>query len=400
MSTFARKIIFSSLKNMTEGYLTFREKNEAWHFGPSQKNQANSALIEVNKERFYNTVLLGGGIGLAESYIAGDWTTDDLTGVLRLLLRNQKALNTVDKGLLKLQSVTRWLMHQFRRNTVSGSRKNIAAHYDLSNEFFALFLDKTWMYSCAIFPTPDATLEDASRYKLDRICQKLSLKSGDKVVEIGSGWGGFALHAAEHYGCDVVTTTISKRQYDLAAERIRQKKLDKKITLLDKDYRKLEGVYDKLVSIEMIEAVGYQYYNTFFSTCGRLLKPDGQMLLQAITIEDQSYEKAKDNVDFIKRYIFPGTCIPSVTALVTSMTKASDLRLFNLEDIGLHYAKTLSAWRKNFLLNRVEINRLGFDEHTVRLWEFYFSYCEAGFSEGYISDVQMHCLKPNAFGEK
>lgn len=400
MSTLARKIIFSSLKNIEGGQLIFREKNHVWHFGQSERDPLNSATIEIHNKNFYNRVLLGGGVGLAESYVAGDWSTDDLTKVLRVLARNQKSVSAVDKGFLKIQTVLRWVTHQFKRNTVSGSRKNIAAHYDLSNEFFSLFLDKTWMYSCAVFPTSDTTLEEASIHKLDKICQKLSLKPGQKIVEIGTGWGGFALHAAEHYGCDIVTTTISKKQYELARERIREKKLESKITLLQEDYRKLTGEYDKLVSIEMIEAVGYQYYDAFFKTCGRLLKPDGQMLLQAITIEDQSYEKAKDNVDFIKRHIFPGTCIPSVTALLKSITKSSDLRLFNLEDIGVHYAKTLASWRDNFLSNKNSIYGLGFDDHTVRLWEFYFSYCEAGFSEGYISDVQMLCLKPDALGVK
>jgi cyclopropane-fatty-acyl-phospholipid synthase len=243
------------------------------------------------------------------------------------------------------------------------------------------------MYSCGIFPTPGSTLEEASLYKLDKICQKLDLKSGDKIVEIGTGWGGFAIHAAENYGCEIVTTTISQ-------------KLDKKITLLQQDYRKLEGKYDKLVSIEMIEAVGHQYFNTFFKRCGDLLKSDGQMLLQAITIQDQVYERVKNNVDFIKRYIFPGSCLPSVTASVNAITASSDMRVFHLEDIGWHYAKTLASWRDNFLSNKSKVLGLGFDENTIRLWEYYFSYCEAGFAEGYISDIQMLCLKPDALRAK
>ena len=400
MSTLARKIVFSSLNRLEDGQLTLLENNQTWHFGTPQKSKTKTAQIKIHNKKFYTAVLFGGGIGLAESYVNGDWTTDNLTQLIRVLLRNQKDLTSIDKGLLKIQSAFRWVKHQLKRNTVTGSRKNIASHYDLSNDFFKVFLDKTLMYSCAVFPSPDSTLEEASIHKLDKICQKLSLQPGQKIIEIGTGWGGFALHAAEHYGCDVTTTTISKKQYELAAERIRQKKLDKKITLLQQDYRTLEGTYDKLVSIEMIEAVGHQYYNTFFNTCSRLLKPDGQMLLQAITIEDQSYEKAKDNVDFIKLHIFPGTCIPSVTALLKSITASSDLRLFHLEDIGTHYAKTLASWRENFLSNRNKIYDLGFDDHTLRMWDFYFSYCEAGFSEGYISDVQMLCSKPNALGLK
>jgi len=400
MSALARKIVFSSLNRLEEGQLTLHDNNQTWHFGTPQKNKTNTAEIKIHNEKFYTAVLFGGGIGLAESYVNGDWTTDNLTQLLRVLLRNQKDLTSIDKGLLKIQSAFRWVKHQLKRNTLTGSRKNIASHYDLSNDFFKVFLDKTLMYSCAVFPSPEATLEEASTHKLDKICQKLSLQPGQKIIEIGTGWGGFALHAAEHYGCDVTTTTISKKQYELAAERIHQKKLDKKITLLQQDYRTLEGTYDKLVSIEMIEAVGHQYYNTFFNTCSRLLKPDGQMLLQAITIEDQSYEKAKDNVDFIKLHIFPGTCIPSVTALLKSITASSDLRLFHLEDIGAHYAKTLASWRENFLSHRNKIYALGFDDHTIRMWDFYFSYCEAGFSEGYISDVQMLCSKPNALGLK
>jgi cyclopropane-fatty-acyl-phospholipid synthase len=285
-------------------------------------------------------------------------------------------------------------MHKFRLNHIKGSRRNIAQHYDLNNDFFSLFLDKNMMYSSAIFPDENSDLETGSNHKLDIICQKLKLQSTDTVLEIGTGWGGFALYAAENYGCKVVTTTISQQQYDLAKQRIVDKKLEHQITLLNKDYRHLTGTYDKIVSIEMIEAVGHQYYNTFFANCSALLKPRGQMLIQAITIQDQAFERAKNEVDFIKQSIFPGSCIPSVTALLAAMTRSSDLRLFHLEDIGLHYAKTLKLWRQRFSQNQEQVINLGFNNNFINLWNFYLCYCEAGFAEGYLGDMHLHFVKP------
>lgn len=393
----SRKILLKHLKQITTGKLILSEGNQRWVFGQAD---AEPVVVRVTSNKFYSALIFGGSVAAAETYVLGYWHCDDLTKLLRILLSNQHVLSYFEKGITQITSCLRWLKHQIKRNTVIGSRKNIAAHYDLSNDFFALFLDKNLMYSCAIYPTTESSLEDASLYKLNVICQKLALKPGDKVIEIGSGWGGFAIYAAENYGCNITTTTISQEQYQFVTQRITEKNLNHKITVLQKDYRLLEGKYDKLVSIEMIEAVGHQYYETFFETCARLLKPEGKMLLQAITIQDQQFDRAKHEIDFIKKYIFPGSCIPSVTALLGAMTSASDLRLFHLEDIGLHYAKTLRNWRSTFLDKQQDVKSLGFDDAFIRLWDFYFCYCEAGFAEGYLANMHMVCTKPAAIKEK
>lgn len=396
----ARKILFKRLSTLRVGLLTIKEGQESWTFGDQRAPSELTAVIRVLSPNFYWASIIGGSLGAADAFIQKEWETDDLTMLLRLFLRNEITRNYQETSRFKLAKMWRWVIHQFNRNNINGSRRNIAQHYDLSNEFFSLFLDENMMYSSAIFPTENADLDTAARHKLDVICQRLDLKSSDTVLEIGTGWGGFALHAAEHYGCKVVTTTISQQQYDLAKQRILEKNLNEQITLLKQDYRDLTGVYDKIVSIEMIEAVGHQYYSTFFSRCATLLKPNGQMLIQAITIQDQAFERAKHEVDFIKRSIFPGSCIPSVTALLNAMTSASDLRLFHLEDIGLHYAKTLRLWRERFLQARKDVLALGFDDAFIRLWTFYFSYCEAGFAEGYLGDMHFHFVKPLAIQAK
>jgi cyclopropane-fatty-acyl-phospholipid synthase len=277
---------------------------------------------------------------------------------------------------------------------VEGSRKNIAAHYDLGNDLFALFLDPTMMYSCAIFSDERQGLQAGFELKLKIICDKLDLQPTDHVVEIGTGWGGFAIYAAKHYGCKVTSTTISKQQYDYAKTAINAQGLQHQVTLLFDDYRDLQGQYDKLVSIEMIEAVGYQFYDNYFAKVSQLLKPNGLALIQAITISDQRYQSALKSVDFIQRYIFPGSNIPSVTAMLDSMTRASDLRLFNLEDIGPHYATTLRKWRENFIVNIAEVRKLGYSEAFINMWIFYFCYCEAGFKERVLGDVHLLLAKP------
>ncbi len=391
--TLARKIVHKVLKNLKGGQVTLEEAGTRETLG-----ERGTILIHIHihNPNFYLNVVKHGSIGAAESFMQGHWTTDNLTLLLRLFIRNQDISQQIEGRLASISGVFRWFYHQLNRNSFKGSRRNIQKHYDLSNEFFELFLDKNMMYSSAIFSGESTSLDEAAQYKLDIICQKLALNSGDNVIEIGTGWGGFALHAAVNYGCNVVTTTISKQQYEWAKKRIEEKKLTSKIKLIQKDYRQLEGMYDKLVSIEMIEAVGHQYYPVFFETCGRLLKPEGKMLIQAITIQDQAFERAKHEIDFIKRYIFPGSCIPSTTALLNAMTKSSDMKLFHLEDIGFDYAKTLFLWKKRFLQQKEKIYKLGFDEYFVRMWEYYFSYCEAGFAEGYLGDVHLHCVKPSA----
>ncbi|UCD78857.1 MAG: class I SAM-dependent methyltransferase, partial [Desulfobacterales bacterium] len=286
------------------------------------------------------------------------------------------------------------LYHYVRKNTKAGSRKNIMAHYDLGNDFYALFLDETMTYSCGIFANESSTLREASAAKYDRICRKLQLAAGDRVLEIGTGWGGFALHAARNYGVQVTTTTISEEQHRFGQNRIKDAGLEERVTILKKDYRDLGGTFDKLVSIEMIEAVGHQYLTAFFRTCSRLLKDDGMMALQAITIGDQIFNRHKRSVDFIKRYIFPGSCIPSIAAIGSAVARATDLRLVHLEDITPHYARTLREWRRRFFANIDKVRALGFSDTFIRMWEYYLCYCEGGFSERYIGDVQMIFVKP------
>jgi len=285
--------------------------------------------------------------------------------------------------------------HALRRNTLQGSRKNIAAHYDLGNELFELFLDDTMMYSCGIFEHPQATLQQASIEKLERVCRKLELRPADHLLEIGSGWGGLALHAARHYGCRVTTTTISREQYDRARTRVEQAGLGDRVTVLCQDYRELSGQYDKLVSIEMIEAVGHAYFDTYFEKCSSLLKPDGMMLLQSITIAEQRYAAARRSVDFIQRYIFPGGCLPSVAVISNAVTRKTDMRMLHLEDIGPHYATTLNRWRENFFARLPEVRQQGFSETFIRMWEFYLCYSEGAFLERAISDVQILFAKPS-----
>ncbi len=387
-----RSGLFKTLEHLHTGQLRIYEGEQCHEFG--QPHPELQASIVIEDFEAYRSIALTGSVGAGEAYMTGDWHCDDLPKLIRLLARNKDVVDNIDGGWATLG---KWMLkgfHSLNRNTAKGSRRNIAAHYDLGNDMFERFLDPTMMYSSAIFPSDDATLEQASVYKLDRICQKLQLTSDDHLVEIGTGWGGMAIHAAKHYGCHVTTTTISQQQYDWAKRRIAEEGLQQKITLLLEDYRDLTGQYDKLVSIEMIEAVGHQYLDTYIATCSRLLKDDGIGLIQAITIDDQRYEQAKNEVDFIKRYIFPGSFIPCVTAIQSAMTRASDMKMIHLEDITPHYARTLACWRERFLSQRSELNSLGYDDDFIRLWDFYFAYCEGGFAERVIGDVHLMFAKP------
>jgi cyclopropane-fatty-acyl-phospholipid synthase len=308
---------------------------------------------------------------------------------------NQAVMDALEGGFQWASKPFLKALHWLNRNTADGSRKNIASHYDLGNDFFKLWLDPSMMYSSAIFSPKDISLEAASYKKLQVICDKLDLKSTDHVLEIGTGWGGFAIYAASNYGCKVTTTTISKQQYDEAVLRVNAANLQDKITLLLNDYRDLTGQFDKLVSIEMIEAVGHQFYDVYFKKCASLLKPNGMALIQAITITEQRFESAKNSVDFIQRYIFPGSNIPSVTAMLNSITKVSDLKLYDLEDIGLHYATTLAAWRDNFFEHIQQVRQLGYSEEFIKMWEFYLCYCEGGFAERALGDCHLLLVKPD-----
>ncbi len=391
VANFAKTQILNRLKQLKIGNLTMIDGQEQHIFGDCDSIKAT---IHVHDARFYGEIAFGGSIGAGEAYMLGYWTADNLTNVIRLMCVNQSVMDTLEGGYQWATKPLMKVLHWLNSNTTEGSRKNIAAHYDLGNDFFQLWLDPTMMYSSGIFEHETSSLEAASLKKLKVICDKLDLKPTDHVIEIGTGWGGFAIFAARHYGCKVTTTTISKQQYVLAAERVKAANLDSEITILLNDYRDLKGKFDKLVSIEMIEAVGHKYYDTYFAKVGSLLKPDGLALIQAITIADQRFESAKNSVDFIQRYIFPGSCIPSNTAMLNSITKTSDLRLFDCEDIGPHYATTLAAWRENFFTHIDAVRKLGYSEEFIKMWEFYLCYCEGGFAERALGDVHLLLAKP------
>lgn len=351
-----------------------------------------TTTVEVHDDRFYTTLAAGGAVGASEAYMQGLWTCDQLTNLIKILLRNTNVLS--DLGSAAIKKPLYKLLHWLNRDSITGSKKNIAAHYDLGNELFKNFLDPTMTYSSGFFEHPNATMEEASIAKLDRICQKLELSKSDHVVEIGTGWGSFALHAAGNYGCKITTTTISEEQFQLANQRVAEAGLQDRIEIVKKDYRLLEGQYDKLVSIEMIEAVGLAYLGNYFERCAALLKPAGRMLIQAITIADQHFEFSKRNVDFIQRYIFPGGALPSVTELTNTATNKTDLRMTALEDITEHYAMTLHKWREKFYQNVDTITDLGYDNRFLRMWEYYLCYCEGGFAERSIGCVQAEFMKP------
>jgi cyclopropane-fatty-acyl-phospholipid synthase len=391
VADFAKNKILQRLNALQKGMLILKDGSEKYTFGTSHEI---SATISVHDPRFYGEIAFGGSIGAGEAYMLGYWTADNLTSVIRLMVINQNVMDSLEGGYQWLTKPLLKVLHWLNSNTTEGSRKNIAAHYDLGNDLFALFLDPTLMYSSAMFDTSTAALQAASELKLKTICDKLDLKSTDHVVEIGTGWGGFAIYAATHYGCKVSTTTISQQQYALAKSRVEQAGLQNQITLLLQDYRHLTGQYDKLVSIEMVEAVGHQFYDTYFAKISQLLKSDGLALIQAITIADQRYESAIKSVDFIQRYIFPGSNIPSNTAMLTSITKVSDMRLFDLQDIGPDYAITLRMWRENFFANIAQIRKLGYSEEFIKMWEFYLCYCEGGFEERALGDVHLLLAKP------
>ena len=394
LDNLARRTVFSMMVKLKYGRIRIVEDNQSHLFGRTDSAQPLEATLTVNHPRFYRRILLSGSIGAAEAYMEGLWSADDLTTVMRIMALNQPVFAEMEKGLARLTRPLYRVYHFAKKNTKIGSRKNILAHYDLGNDFYALFLDPTMTYSCGLFETKGSTMEEASFAKYDRICKKLQLKPGERVMEIGTGWGGFALYAVNHFDVHVTTTTISDEQFRFANERFRRAGVKDRITLLNKDYRDLSGQYDKLVSIEMIEAVGHHYFDIFFKTCSQLLRDNGMMLLQAITIRDQEFKRYIQSVDFIKRYIFPGGCLPSVGSMVDSLTRTTDMTLFHMEDITPHYARTLRKWRHRFFKNIDHVRAMQFPETFIRMWEYYLCYCEGGFSERYIGDVQMLLTKP------
>lgn len=398
----ARTMVLSRLAGIEHGQLRLRiciddrdrqAAREEICFG-SPATDGLTAGVEILDRRFWTAMLTRGGLGAAEAYAEGWWTTQDLTQVVRLFVRNRHVLTRLDGGWARLARPFTRLYHALRRNSLSGSRRNIQAHYDLSNGFFERFLDPTMTYSSAVFEEEDMDLEQAQLAKIDRLCDSLGLGPEHHLLEIGTGWGALAIRAARKYGCRVTTTTISEQQHAYVAKRLREEGLEDKVKLLLRDYRDLEGRFDRVVSVEMIEAVGAEYLEAYFASIGRLLVPDGLAALQAITIQDQDYERARRHVDFIKRYIFPGSCIPSVTAITQAMTASSDLRLRRLEDLTPHYARTLAIWRERLLEQGLDAARRGLDARFLRTWEYYFSYCEGGFRERHIGLVHLLLARP------
>ncbi|WP_458778502.1 class I SAM-dependent methyltransferase [Desulforhopalus sp. 52FAK] len=384
-------LLFNMLEKLVHGQIVIEEGNNTRTFGSDSSLQAH---VTINDNRAYRKILFGGSIGAGEAYIDKLWDVDNLTALVRIMVLNMSLLDRMERGLAWLTRPVDLAKHLLNSNNKHGSRRNILAHYDLGNDMYRSFLDPTMMYSSAIYPDCESTLEEAQQNKLDIICKKLDLKPTDTVVEIGSGWGGFAIHAATHYGCHVTTTTISDAQYAEASKRIEALGLTDKITLVQKDYRELTGRFDKLVSIEMIEAVGHKYLPDFFKQCESLLKPDGQMLIQAITIADQKYAQYARSVDFIQRYIFPGGCVPSNARMLGVIAEKTDMVVRQIDDFGFDYARTINDWRKRFSNSYEQLLQKGYDETFKRLWEFYLCYCEGGFLERSISVVHVVATRP------
>ncbi len=394
LSRFFKSVLLKKMQNIDYGQIHVQDGEEVFHFGhPDSKLIVK---VQINSPEFYVMIGSDGLLGAAEAYSNGLWSADDLVILIRIIIRNSDVMGKLESGWSNLMKPINSIIHLKRKNSLAGSKKNILAHYDLSNEFYKLWLDETMTYSCGIFEKDTTSMKDASIEKLDRICRKLSIQEKDSVLEIGTGWGSFAIHAAKNYHCHITTTTISDAQYKYVKEKIESSGLTDKITLLKTDYRKLEGKYDKIVSIEMIEAVGHEYVPLYFKKVSSLLKDEGLFGIQGITYNDQQFDVYKNSVDLIKKYIFPGSCLISISQITDVMKKYTDLSLSHLEDITMHYATTLEKWRDNFYTEIEDIKKLGFSNEFIKMWEFYFVYCEAGFKERHIGDYQFVFAKPEA----
>ncbi len=391
-----RRTLFKILDKLTRARLVIEDSTGVFEFGCNVSEHSLQASIHIQDARAYRQILFGGSIGAGEAYMEDRWTTPCLVSVIQVMARNIELTNSMDRGWSWLRRGVNKCLHAFNANSLTGSRKNISAHYDLGNDFFRLFLDPTLMYSAAIYPTQEADLNTAALHKLESVCQKLQLTQDDHLLEIGTGWGGMAIYAAKNYGCKVTTTTLSRQQYEFAKQAVIREGLEDQVTLLLKDYRELEGRFDKLVSIEMIEAVGHEYYDTYFKKCSSLLVSDGLMLIQAITIADQRYDSARSSVDFIQKYIFPGGGLPSNEVIASGLRRCTDMNMVDLHDIGWDYARTLHHWRERFHQRMEAVKEQGFDETFCRMWDFYLAYCEGGFNERVISTVQVVMAKPDA----
>ena len=388
-----RRMLVKNMQRLQSGQVFVESDGKCERFGSLLKSELTGQIL-VKSPVFFRRLVTGGALGAAESYLEGEWTSEDLTDLFRVLLRNEQLLQRMQSPFSIVSRLLSRLNHFRNRNSRDGSRRNIQEHYDLGNSFFSLFLDPTMMYSSAVFHNEQASLEQASIEKIDRVCRTLQLSPEDKVIEIGTGWGSFALHAASRYGCHVTTTTISDEQFRLAQARISAAGLTDRITILKQDYRDLEGQYDKLVSIEMIESVGRKFLPQYFSNCDRLLNNNGAMLIQAITMPEQRYEGYKESVDFIQKYVFPGGFLPSVSEMQRCVADSSSLRMLALQDFGMHYARTLRIWNERFHERLPEVRVQGFSERFIRMWRYYLCYCEAAFLERAVGVVQILWAKP------
>ena len=398
MDQWIRSTAHKRLAQISEESLTIKDSLGTVEFG--QSTASLQATLHVHDLNTYREIAFRGALGGAEAYMDGLWSTDDLTSVIRILARNRDIFNKMNQAWAPVTNLGLSLFRKLRRNTRSGSQKNISAHYDLGNDFFKLFLDPTMTYSSGVFEKPESTMEEASLAKYDRIAQKIELSCQDHVLEIGTGWGGFAIFAAQRYGCRVTTATISREQYELATKRVAEAGLADQVEVITSDYRDLEGQYDKLVSIEMIEAVGSENLGEFFRVCSERLKPHGRMALQAITTPDQGYENHIRTTDFIQRFIFPGGELVSTGAIQRAIGTKTDLRTTHLEDLTRHYAETLRRWRTRFYENRETMSQMGLDNRFLRMWEYYLCYCEGGFEEDQIGLLQIIFEKPLSRREK
>lgn len=395
-SGICQKAVMRVLQSLQTGHLVIIDEpggHTVHHFGCDDSKQLR-ADITIKDATTWTMIAGKGALGAAEAYMQGYWDSKDLLSVLRIFAANQQTLLALKNRIPAATSLMLKLFNRMKKNTLTGSRDNIHAHYDLGNDFFSLFLDKRMMYSSAIFPDPFCSLEHASEFKLQQICESLKLEKDQHLLEIGTGWGGFAIYAASHYGVRVTTTTISREQFQYATEQVKKAGLQDRIDVILKDYRELEGRYDKIVSIEMIEAVGHQYFDTYFSKISHLLKADGLACIQAITINHNRYHAYKGSTDFIQRYIFPGGCLPSIKVITDGIAKNTDMEVINTRDIGRDYARTLAHWRLRFEQKLDAVREQGFDDTFIRMWRYYLCYCEAGFTERSISTVQMTFARP------
>ena len=392
---FFQKLLFSQLAKISNGFLKIEYAGQTYEFGQCSESGISVDLL-VKSPTFFRKACLGGSLGVADSFSDGDWSTPNLVGLFRLFLQNQQVMDNMEGGWATLlNKIAHWAYLIGQRNTVSGSKKNISLHYDLGNDFYELMLDPTMTYSCGIFASENSSLEDASLAKYDRIIDQLAIEPHHRVLEIGCGWGGFAERLGERTSAHLTATTISKRQFEYANARISKKNLNERIAIIMEDYRNLSGQFDRIVSIEMIEAVGHEYLPKYFSQISELLKPDGAAMIQGITMPDHRYQRYLKEVDYIRTRVFPGSCVPSASAMIHAAVAQSDLRPANLFDFGYHYSRTLREWRMRFLGNLEKIERLGYDKNFLRGWEYYLCYCEAGFEEGYTGDIHLLLAKPD-----